>query len=128
MTQNTQTTAERIFNLLAFTHEGSKGSAHDDFREVAPIIAAEIEALTAQRDALVDDRAVANRETDALKAQLAEARAEVDRLRLPAEAWRTLEAYREAERNGTSEEAEGARRVHIPIRDAARARAAKESL
>lgn len=155
MTQNTQTTLERIAEMILRSIEQSifNFDTGYDADPIAKEIAAEIDALTAERDAaraqVIEARAMASeredfrlkqiadirQERDAyregynrLTAQLAEARAEVERLRLPAEAWRTLEAYREAERNGTSEEAEGARRVHIPIRDAARARAAKESL
>lgn len=86
----------------------------------------EAQRLTRMRDferdaagTMADQYSILAEERNALKA-------EVERLRLPSEAWRTLELYREAERNGTSEEAENARWVHIPIRDAARARAAKE--
>lgn len=143
----------RIDTLIRREADPQDETTESGIMRAAQTIAAEIDALTAERDAaraqVIEARAMASeredfrlkqiadirQERDAyregynrLTAQLAEARAEVERLRLPAEAWRTLEAYREAERNGTSEEAEGARRVHIPIRDAARARAAKESL
>ena len=67
MTQNTQTTAERLFALIL----ENIGYTDGDDRTVAAI-AAEIDALTAERD---------------------KAQAEVERLRLPAEAWETQEHY-----------------------------------
>ena len=68
MTQNTQTTAERIRALL-IPHP------FDDFqlRRTIKTIAAEIDRLTAERD---------------------EARAEVERFRPAAEAWKAREAQR----------------------------------
>ena len=109
MTQNTQTTAERIRALL-IPHP------FDDFqlRRTIKTIAAEIDSLTAERDEA-----------------RAEARAEVERLRPAAEAWRTLEAARKEERTGTDENEHAEYWVHILARNAARAadraRAAKEA-
>ena len=134
MTQNTQTTAERIFALIF----ENIGYTDGDDRTVAAI-AAEIDRLAAERDAAREQiagyeagmrfqfdraedykaqrdeaRAEAREQIAALEAsnaeqaqmmadgfadakeqsaRLADARAEIERLRLPAEAWETQEHY-----------------------------------
>lgn len=91
MTQNTQTTAERIRDII---------EDHIDAIKAAQKIAAEIDALTRERD---EARAELLKEREAYSkraaeqtvsgasklmiAELAEARAEVERLRPAAEAW-----------------------------------------
>ena len=72
MTQNTQTTADRMFELMREIRIWDVEHDATDHRAVANIVAAEIDRLTAERD---------------------KAQAEVERLRLPAEAWETQEHY-----------------------------------
>ena len=129
-----QTTAERIFALIF----ENIGYTDGDDRTVAAI-AAEIDRLTAERNEAREQIAaleasnaehaqmMADGFADAKEqsARLAEARAKIERLRLPAEAWETLEAAREAGRTGTEEDEDAARGIHKAARDAARA--AKES-
>lgn len=139
MTQNTQTTAERIARLIDENYQ-IHGLRAD--YETAKIVARELDARQAQIDALTADNAQANqwlvngvakierleKERDEARA---EARAEVERLRPAAEAWRTLEAARKEERTGTDENEHAEYWVHILARNAARAadraRAAKEA-
>ena len=64
MTQNTQTTEERVYRIML---------DNDTYARASYIIAAEIDRLTAERD---------------------EARAEVERFRPAAEAWEAREAQR----------------------------------
>ena len=106
MTQ-TQTTAERLLSIIGMNYtiiHDQRGIRVGDHSKAAQIIAVEIDTLTAQ---------------------LAEARAEVERLRPAAEAWRTLEAFRSAENFGTLDDERAARKTHADARDAARAREAK---
>lgn len=126
---STLTTQERIYDLLRGTNHAGASQA----------IAAEIDALTAERDEcarswamsqqqLAEARATIaanNAKSEAweaeAEAQLAEARAEVERLRPAAEAWRTLEAFRSAENFGTLDDERATRKIHADARDAARA-------
>ena len=102
MTQNTQTTAERIRNLIFDAIQDSPYG--DESIVAAPLgvtIAAEIDGLTAERDEAREQIAaleasnaeqaqmMADGFADAKEqsARLAEARAEVERLRPAAEAW-----------------------------------------
>lgn len=121
MTQNTQTTAERIFALIF----ENIGYTDGDDRTVAAI-AAEIDHLTAERDEAREQIAaleasnaeqaqmMADGFADAKEqsARLAEARAEVERLRPLADARQKLLDYNAAEDAAWA---------------AARARAAKET-
>ena len=88
MTQNTQTTAERIFALIF----ENIGYTDGDDRTVAAI-AAEIDRLTAERDGYEAGMRFQFDRAEDYKAQRDEARAEIERLRLPAEAWETQEHY-----------------------------------
>ena len=158
MTQNTQTTAERIFALIF----ENIGYTDGDDRTVAAI-AAEIDALTAERNEARAERDLAQKawndyqlyrpkpaSEDALLKQLSDARAEVarvtrgaasdqavyrsdvavlkaevERLRLPAEAWETLEALPLVS-NAQLPPPEESRALHRKYHAArARARAAK---
>ena len=87
-----------------------------DADQAARVIADEI-------DGLIERNAFLLTSAETAQAKLAEARAEVEHLRLPAEAWETLEAAREAGRTGTEEDEDAARSIHKSARD--RARAAK---
>ena len=137
----THTTAKRIEKQLNDIHDTYPGSVYDCFRVIAKEIAAEIDALTAERD---EARAQYRREktiTATLEHQLSgwnesylkveaerdEARAEVERLRPAAEAWEAAEAWRAVgmhieNRRGRDDA------YQVMDRAAARARAAKESL
>lgn len=179
MTQNTQTTAERIEKQLNDIHDTFPGSVYDCFRVIANEVAAEIDGLAAQlRTALAErDEAwakaadweheeglaeIADTQTNLhyaevaknreLTAQLAEARAEVtqiinandderradaeviaglkaeiERLRLPAEAWEAYRALWAAPFADPDKRdaAETRYQVAIAADSAARARAAK---
>ena len=131
MTENTQTTAERIRNLIFDAIQDSPYG--DESIVAAPLgvtIAAEIDALKAQlaaQDAALVDMpklaallATAERERD-------EARAEVERLRLPAEAWEAYRALWAAPFADPDKRdaAETRFQVAIAADSAARARAAK---
>ena len=133
MTQNTQTTAERIFALIANNQQTIRTGSIKliDHGRAANLIAAEIDRLTAERNEARAERDLAQKawndyqlyrpkpaSEDALLKQLSDARAEVarvtrgaasdqavyrsdvavlkaevERLRLPAEAWETQEHY-----------------------------------
>ena len=112
----TQTTTERIENQLNDIHDTYPGSVYDCFRVIAKEIAAEIDALTRERDEARAEVAtltlkLANArlnlkhcseevdKRDECAGQLGEARAEVARLRPAAEAWEKLVAFRGADRN-----------------------------
>ena len=101
MTQNTQTTAERIFALIF----ENIGYTDGDDRTVAAI-AAEIDRLTAERD---------------------EARAEVERLRLPAEAWIAYDDYMMCPEEHEAEKFPVWVAAHNAAKSAQVARAAKEA-
>lgn len=122
MSETQQTTAERVYNII---DRNLRGMCEGEWPvPIADQIAAEIDALKAQlaaQDAALVDMpklaallATAERERD-------EARAEVERLRPAAEAWRTLEAARKEERTGTDENEHAEYWVHILARNAARA-------
>ena len=117
----TQTTRDRIANLV--------GDAIDWDWETLDTKA--VDAIAAEIDALHARLAREQAATGELSHRLAEARAEVERLRPAAEAWRTLEAARKEERTGTDENEHAEYWVHILARNAARAaaraRAAKEA-
>ena len=135
MTQATETTAERIARLIDENYQ-IHGLRAD--YETAKIVARELDARQAQIDALTADNAQANQwlvngvaKIERLEKERDEARAEVERLRPAADAWRTLEAARKEERTGTDENEHAEYWVHILARNAARAaaraRAAKEA-
>ena len=107
MTQNTQTTAERIRNLIFDAIQDSPYG--DESIVAAPLgvtIAAEIDRLTAERD---------------------EARAEVERLRLPAEAWIAYDDYMMCPEEHEAEKFPVWVAAHKAAKSAQVARAAKES-
>ena len=97
MTEQTQTTAQRIQDMLDMNFNFYPGPPG----VTAKTIAAEIERLTAEVASkqetidmlLEDERDAFRHERAQLETQLAKARAEVERLRLPAEAWETQEHY-----------------------------------
>jgi len=117
MTQNTQTTTERITALIfdAIRMDSTTFETVD----------AECATIAAEIDGLRDEMAVILRERNDAHLALAEARAEVERLRPAAEAWNTLEEFREAQRTGTEDDEQRTRDAHKAARD--RARAAKGS-
>lgn len=80
------------------------------------------EQTTAQR--IAEDMGVPLGAAQNIAAEIDGLRAEVERLKPAAEAWETLEAFREAGRTGTEEDEDAARSAHKAARD--RARAAKE--
>lgn len=83
----TQTTAERIAGLFYVALD--LGSAEwISTIQTAEVVAAEIDALTERNAFLLTSAETA-------QAQLAEARAEIERLRLPAEAWEAYDDYRQ---------------------------------
>jgi len=84
MTQNTQTTTERIENQLNDIHDTYPGSVYDCFRVIAKEIAAEIDALTRERDEARAQLDNAAREMGESMIASARLRAEVERLRIPA--------------------------------------------
>ena len=90
-----------------------------------------IDTLAAERDAARESLGYVQAETDAMYRRVVMLEAEVEQLRLAAEAWRTLEAARKEERTGTDENEHAEYWVHILARNAARAadraRAAKEA-
>lgn len=93
MTQNTQTTAERIARLIDENYQ-IHGLRAD--YETAKIVARELDARQAQIDALTRERDEARAWKPALDeavAALTAARAEVARLRPAAEAWRRCHGY-----------------------------------
>ncbi len=104
MTQNTQTTTERIATLIS-ARIGTLTNQHS-IDAIARNLAAEIDRLTAERD---------------------EARAEVERLRLPAEAWEAYRALWAAPFSDPDKRdaAETQYQVAIAADSAARARATK---
>ena len=89
MTQNTQTTAERIFALIF----ENIGYTDGDDRTVAAI-AAEIDRLTAERDGYEAGMRFQFDRAEDYKAQRDEARAEVERLTPKARLWESDEALR----------------------------------
>ena len=143
MTQNTQTTAVWIESILETELHliplmvGVDADSADigGMDAAARIIAVRIDRLTADNAQanqwLVNGVAKIERLEKERDEARAEARAEVERLRPAAEAWRTLEAARKEERTGTDENEHAEYWVHILARNAARAadraRAAKES-
>lgn len=98
MTEQTQTTAQRIQDMLDMNFNFYPGPPG----VTAKTIAAEIERLTAEVASkqetidmlLEDERDAFRHERAQLETQLAKARAEVERLRLPAEAWEAQRAQR----------------------------------
>ena len=106
MTQNTQTTAERIREIIDSTVEdfGLETETRDTIAS-SKIIAAEIDRLTAEVASkqetidmlLEDERDAFRHERAQLETQLAEARAEVERLRPAATNWTELKAWVERE-------------------------------
>ena len=98
MTENTQTTAQRIQDMLDMNFNFYPGPPG----VTAKTIAAEIDRLTAEAASkqdtidmlLEDERDAFRHERAQLETQLAKARAEVERLRLPAEAWEAQRAQR----------------------------------
>ena len=121
MTENTQTTAQRIQDMLDMNFNFYPGPPG----VTAKTIAAEIDRLTAEAASkqdtidmlLEDERDAFRHERAQLETQLAKARAEVERLRLPAEAWEALDA-------AVGDVDESAKRLNAAY-TAARARAAK---
>ena len=133
MTENTQTTAQRIQDMLDMNFNFYPGPPG----VTAKTIAAEIERLTAEVASkqetidmlLEDERDAFRHERAQLETQLAKARAEVERLRLPAEAWEAYRALWAAPFADPDKRdaAETRFQVAIAADSAARARAAKES-
>lgn len=141
MTQNTQTTAERI---RAMIFDAIQETAHYDEASIcAPlgvIIAAEIDALTAERDEARVERDLAQKawddyqlyrpkpaSEDALLKQLAEARAEVERLREASQAgWKAAAGWaRRYWSNGTQQPSEGEEKAGLMERTAMATRIAE---
>ena len=133
MTENTQTTAQRIQDMLDMNFNFYPGPPG----VTAKTIAAEIDRLTAEAASkqdtidmlLEDERDAFRHERAQLETQLAEARAEVERMRLPAEAWEAREAMLDEEKRGTIDEQYYATNKYAVAADKARiaARAAKET-
>ena len=133
----TQTTTERIENQLNDIHDTYPGSVYDCFRVIAKEIAAEIDALTRERDEARAEVAtltlkLANArlnlkhcseevdKRDECAGQLAESRAEVERLRPAADKWQeSLEYWRESGHR--------AKEAMLEAEESAAARAAKEA-
>jgi len=84
MTQ-TQTTADRIQAII------EAGLFDFNARPSCEVIAAEIDALTAERDAARESLGYVQAETDAMYRRVVILEAEVERLRLAAEAWEAQE-------------------------------------
>ena len=133
MTQ-TQTTAERIQALITAQYGQTVWRSPSN---AATVAAAEIDALTTECDAAQaevmkwrKELTLCNQERFDAQTQLAEARAEVERLRLPAEAWEAYRALWAAPFADPDKRdaAETRFQVAIAADSAARARAAKESL
>ncbi len=170
MTQNTQTVStwqrvERLMDAMLtvehsepYPHEdGTMGGEYSDYvydedHKFRNLIAAEIDALTAERDeayAVLQKRtaerdgyladvifnqewiADMQRRTDLVIAQVAkerdEARAEVERLRLPAEAWIAYDDYMMCPEEHEAEKFQVWVAAHNAAKSAQVARAAKEA-
>lgn len=95
MTQNTQTTAGRIRAQIYYQLHGefySLEAANEEVTRVANTIAAEIDALTRERDEARAQLDNAAREMGESMIASARLRAEVERLRPDAESWRRFVA------------------------------------
>lgn len=121
MTQNTQTTAERIQQEINFYY--GYGPTAPRLSPLSERIAAEIDKMRSERDEAQKYRDQYVRECGELTAQLTEARAEVERLRPAAEAWEAMEAWR----NPSGRTVSGVDMAYkAMVAAAARAREAKE--
>ena len=124
MTQNTQTTAQRILTILRDHLEFYAGSGEwAAATEAGEQIAAEIDALTAERDEAAKYRDQYVRECGELTAQLAE----VERLRPAAEAWIAYDDYMMCPEEHEAEKFPVWVAAHKAAKSAQVARAAKES-
>jgi len=135
VTEQKQTTQNRLRSQIYYQLHGefySLETANQEVDRLSATIAAEIDTLTRERDkarAEVEkwrkELTLCNKERFDAQTQLAEARAEVERLRPAAEAWEARERYLNYEQYGATAEYRDAALRECHRKDVI-ARAAKE--
>ena len=116
-----KTTSERIEAMLGVHYDWTGRVIEAGVDTAARKIAAEIDALRDEMAVILRERNDAHLALAERTRERDEALAEAERLRPAAEAWRTLEDFREAERTGTLSDEKRTRKIHETARDAARA-------